>query len=140
MKRQKLYISIAVMCAVLLLGGAGGSAAWKQTGAGRKYTTSSGKYVKSRWKKIKKKWYYFDKRGNLKTGRFKVGDDWYYATRSAGRVCNRRVGCYYYGSDGRMVCDAWKKNGKYWFYYDKKGKRRLRLVKTTEGTICYFYW
>ena len=118
MKRQKLYISIAVMCAVLLLGGAGGSAAWKQTGAGRKYTTSSGKYVKSRWKKIKKKWYYFDKRGNLKTGRFKVGDNWYYATRSAGRVCNRRVGCYYYGSDGRMVCDAWKKNGKYQFYYD----------------------
>ena len=52
MKRQKLYISIAVMCAVLLLGGAGGSAAWKQTAAGRKYTTSSGKYVKSRWKKI----------------------------------------------------------------------------------------
>ena len=136
MKKQKLYISIAVMCAVLLLGGAGGSAAWKQTGAGRKYTTSSGKYVKSRWMKIKKKWYYFDKRGNLKTGRFKVGDDWYYATRSAGRICNRRVGSYYYGKDGRMVCNTWKKSGKYWFYYDQKGKRRFGKVKTAEG-ICY---
>ncbi len=36
MKRQKLYISIAVMCAVLLLGGAGGSAAWGHDGGGEK--------------------------------------------------------------------------------------------------------
>lgn len=34
-----------------------------------------------------------------------------------------------------MVCDAWKKNGKYWFYYDKKGKRRFGKVKTTEGIV-----
>lgn len=135
MKKQKLYITFAVLCAVLLLGGVSGSAAWKKTATGRKYTTSSGEYIKSSWYKIKKKWYYFDKRGNLKIGRFKVGKDWYYC-KSTGRVCNTRVGNYYYGSDGRMVCNDWKKTGTCWFYYGKNGKIRYGKIKTAEGT-CY---
>ena len=129
MKYKKRITKFSVILLIVLLCGTSGSAAWKNTPTGKKYTTSSGKYVKSKWMKIKKKWYYFDERGNLKTGRIKVGNDYYYVKSTTGKVCKKKIGSYYYGADGKMVVDTWKKIGKYKFYFDKKGKARYGKIK-----------
>ena len=129
MRNKKMLMLFSTVFLLVMLCGISGAAAWKNTSSGRKYMTSSGEYVKSRWMKIKNRWYYFDERGKLKTGKIKVGKDYYYVRSSTGRVCKKLIGGYYYGADGKMAVNSWKKIGKYQFYFDKKGKIRYGSVK-----------
>lgn len=136
MKRHKIHFVLVAVIVLTMMSTIYTQAAWKNTSSGKKYVTSSGKYVKSQWYKIKKKWYYFDRCGRLKTGRFKVGTDYYYCKSSSGRVCNKKIGKYYYGSDGKMVRSTWKKIGKYYFYFDQTGK--IRYGKFKIGSDTYY--
>lgn len=112
------------------------SASWKTSGGRTRYYTGTKKYVKSSWKKINGKWYYFDSKGYLKTGRFKVGKHYYYAQKSTGRVHNKKVGSYYYGADGAMVERCWKKCGKYTWYFGYNGKLKTGRFKVGKN---YYY-
>lgn len=107
------------------------SAGWKNVkGKYRYYDTKTKSYVVSTWKKISKKWYYFDEKGYLKTGRFKVNGKYYYCKKATGRAQKKKVGKYYYGSDGAMVKNCWKKCGRYYFYFGSNG-----AVKTGRFTV-----
>lgn len=112
------------------------AAKWQNTKSGVRYLTDSGRYIKSRWKKIGGKWYYFDTRGILQTGRFKVGNRYYYVTRSGGRAQNKKVGWYYYGSDGAMVKNCWKTVDKKYYYFGEDGK--MKTGQFTVGNKTYY--
>lgn len=113
------------------------SAGWKkQRGKYRYYVTASKTYVKSSWKQIGRKWYYFDAKGYLKTGKFQVDGQYYYAKKSTGRLSNRQYGVYYYGKDGAMVRSQWVKVGKKHFYYGSNG--RMRTGRFTVNGKTYY--
>ncbi|MGI6018090.1 MAG: cell wall hydrolase [Marvinbryantia sp.] len=135
---KKKRILLIVLMTLICVGAMSttGSASWKTSGGKTRYYTGTKKYVKSSWKKVKGKWYYFDSKGYLKTGRFKVGKDYYYVKKSTGKVCNKKVGSYYYGPDGKMVKRAWKKCGKYTWYFGYNGKMKTGRFKLGKN---YYY-
>ncbi len=137
MKHRKAGMILILALACMLIPCISGSAAWKNTASGRKYCLASGEYVKSQWYQVKKQWYYFDKNGKQKTGRFKTGGEYYYVKKYFGKVCSTQIGNYYYGSDGKMVRDTWKKIRKHWFYFDKNGKIRYGRFETPDGKTYY---
>lgn len=138
MKKRKFLTFAVLLFTVLMLASAKGEAGWKNYSGGKRkyYVTSTKSYVKNSWYKIKGKWFYFDKKGWVKTGRFKVGKDWYYCKKATGRVTKKKVGSYYYGEDGKMVTNCWKKCGKYTFYFGKNGKLKTGKF-TVEGKTYY---
>lgn len=134
--KKKLLAFLCVMMLVLVCSNHETSAAWKRVKGATRYYTSKKTYVKSSWYKIKKKWYYFDSKGRLKTGRFKVDGAYYYATKKSGIVKKKKVGKYYYGADGKMVTDTWVKIGKYKFYFGANGKICYGKIKV-DGKYYY---
>lgn len=131
MKKRKylLFFLLILLCSLSFSAVCGAS--WKQQkGKYRYYDTRSKKYVISSWKKISGKTYYFDEKGYLKTGRFQVNGKYYYCQKSTGIYRKKKVGSYYYGSDGIMVTSCWKKCGKYYFYFGSSGH-----VKTGKFTV-----
>lgn len=124
--------------AICILLSARGEAGWKQYSWGKRkyYVTSTKTYVKGQWYKIKGKWFYFDKNGWQKTGRFRIGNDYYYCNKTSGKVTNKKVDSYYYGSDGVMLKNGWAKIGKKWFFFGKNGKLCTGQVKWN-GQLYY---
>lgn len=57
------------------------------------------------WSRIDSKWYYFDSKGNMKTGLQTVNGAKYYVRRNSGRAINE-----------------WVQVNKKWYYFDKNGK------------------
>lgn len=134
-KRTVFFVLTVLLC--VLSFSAVCSAGWKQSGEKtRYYDTKKKTYVKNSWKKIGGKWYYFDKKGYLKTGRFQVDGKYYYVKRSAGKVCSRQVGSYYYNKDGVMVKNRWVKIKKHYFYFGANGK--LKTGKFTVSGKTYY--
>lgn len=140
MKKKRFLWSVALLLSLLLMFSVSGEAGWKNYSGGRKkyYVTATKSYVKKSWKEIKGKWYYFDKKGWMKTGRFKVGSNYFYVKKSTGRVVNKKIGSYYYGKNGAMMKNAWAKSGKYTFYFGKNGKFVTGRFKV-DGNIYYCY-
>lgn len=137
--KKKRFLSFAILLfSMCLMFSVEAHAGWKNYSGGKRkyYITSTKTYVKNEWKKISGKWYYFDKNGWMKTGRFKVGDDYYYVKKATGRVEKKKIGSYYYGEDGAMIKNAWGKSGKYTFYYGSNGKLKTGRVKV-DGE-CYY--
>lgn len=138
MKSKKpLALTAVLLCCIFLLFTADAEAAWKNCKGGKKrYYITKTTYAKSNWYQIKKKWYYFDANGYLKSGRFKVGQNYYYCQKSSGRVTNKQVGKYFYGPDGKMVRNKWKKIKKYYFYFGSDGQIRYGRF-TIDGKTYY---
>ena len=138
MKKRRIWGTFVLCFAVCLLLSVRGEAAWKQYSGGKRkyYVTSTKTYVKGQWYKIKGKWFYFDKNGWLKTGRFRIGNDYYYCNKTTGKVTNKKVDSYYYGSDGTMLKNGWAKIGKKWFFFGKNGKLCTGQVKWN-GQLYY---
>lgn len=57
----------------------------------------------------------------MSTGRFKVGEDWYYAEASGVLARSRWVGDYYFHSDGRIAVS--ERVGGYWVGADGRWVR-----------------
>ena len=140
MKKKKIWFAFLLMLILCFSYCAVCSAGWKYSKAQRAYRyyiTKTKTYATAGWKKLEKKWYYFDTKGYVKTGRFRVGDHYFYCTRSAGRAQNKKVGSYYYGSDGAMVTNCWKKSGKHWFYFGSDGKEKTGRFTAANGKTYY---
>lgn len=134
-RRTVLFILLVFLCALSFSTVC--SAGWKQSGGKTKYYDTKKKaYIKKSWKKIGGKWYYFDTKGYLKTGRFRVNGKYYYVKRSSGRAVNQKVGSYYYGKDGAMVKNCWKKVKTYYFYFGSNGKMKTGRF-TVNGKTYY---
>ncbi len=122
MKKRRIWSTLVLCFAVCILLSVKGEAGWKKFSGGKRkyYVTSTKTYVKGKWYKIKGKWFYFDKNGWQKTGRFRVGNEYYYCYKTTGKVVKKRIGDYYYGADGAAVKNCWV--GKY--YYGSSGKAK----------------
>lgn len=135
--KKKVLSCIMLFFAVFLLVSTDGEAGWKKYGGNKcRYYVNKNHCVKSGWHKISGKWHYFDKHGWQKTGRFKVGNKYYYCKKTSGRVTNRMVGNYYYGSDGAMVKNCLKKCGKKILFFGSNGAVRYGRFKVGSN---YFY-
>lgn len=135
--REKHTVSFAIFLLWLLLSlNAVCCAAWRETARGTRYFTDAHTYVKNRWKKIDGKRYYFDKNGFLQTGRIKAGGRYYYVTRKKGMLQNKKVGWYYYGSDGAMVKNCWQKWDGGMYYFGRNG--RMKVGQFTVGKRTYY--
>ncbi len=99
---------------------------------GNYYYNKNGVMVTDRWVRIKKCYFYFGANGKMKTGKFKVNGKTYYCTKTTGRVTKKRVGDYYYNSDGEMVKSRWV--GKY--YYGSNGKAKYGVFTVGQKTYC----
>lgn len=111
---------------------------WKKmpNGKYRFYNDEGTAYIQNRWEKIDGKNYYFDSDGYLQLGYFKVRDNIFCAAFSTGTVRNRKVGDYYFGSNGVMVRNCWKiVDGKY-YYFGSNGRIRYGWV-TLNGYRYY---
>ncbi|MEE1025553.1 MAG: hypothetical protein U0L55_00910, partial [Acutalibacteraceae bacterium] len=80
------------------------------------------------WKKFGKKYRYFDKKGVMKTGWLKVKGKYYYLDTKTGyrTVGLKKLGgkTYYFvetNSAAYTYTGGWKKFGKNYRYFDKKG-------------------
>ncbi len=133
-KRQAVSASILVLLLVLAFP-AVCSARWKwNANRTRCYNTSTHKYAKSSWERISGKWYYFDDKGYIKTGRFRVGNNYYYVRKSSGRASNEKIKNYFYGKDGAAIKNRWKKIGKNWFYFGANGKLKTGRFQVKNQT------
>ncbi|MDO4522334.1 MAG: cell wall hydrolase [Eubacteriales bacterium] len=122
---KKIRPRVMLLLLVLLILGVPirGNAQWRtQYGSRMYYDEKTESYVKSAWKKIRGRWFYFDARGRMKTGRFRVGGKYYYCRKDTGRVHKKRIGDYYYNRQGEMVAGRWVKLGKQYFYFGANGK------------------
>ncbi|MDO4344041.1 MAG: cell wall hydrolase [Eubacteriales bacterium] len=138
MKKRRIAVFLTLVFVLLFVCSGTAQAGWKKASGGRwKYQVAKTKtYVKSSWKQIGKKWYYFDSKGYMKSGRFKVGKNYYYSKKSTGRLQNKKMGNYYYGANGAMVSNCWKKCGKYTYYFGADGKLKTGRIKLN-GKVYY---
>ena len=149
MNKKRIWFCFLLVFTICLSCSSMCSAGWKYSKAKkayRYYNTRTKTYAKAGWKKIGKKWYYFDAHGYAKFGRFTASNGKvYYCKKRTGRVTKKRIGDYYYGSDGAMVKNTWAGgyyygsngkalygkiciNGKYYYVYKKSGKVKNRWI------------
>lgn len=80
---------------------------------------------KNGWNKYLNKWYYVSN-GKMAAGSVKIDGKWYYFEPEMVKdnyrlVYEGKVGLIYFGSDGAMVTNTWKKIGGEWFYFGADG-------------------
>ncbi len=93
---------------------------WVKSGTKWKFKTKKGKFVTSSFYKIEGAWYYFNAKGFVKTGLFKVKGNTYY-------------GCKTKASDGVYgdLASGWQTIGKYTYYFSTKKKKGQYGVMAT---------
>ncbi len=104
---------------------------------------NAGYAYSSGWKKFGKKYRYFDKNGVMKTGWLTVGSKKYYLNKTSGyRTLGLKKisGKYYYfvekNNAGYAYSSGWKKFGKKYRYFDKKGVMKTGWL--TVGSKKYY--
>lgn len=105
------------------------SATWKKVGSSWRLKSSSGKYKKG-FVKYKGDYYYFDSKGNMKVGWFKVSGKKYFASRCVGAK-----------NKGKILTGLFKIDNKY-YYLNPKSKPHAGVMMTgfqkVNGSRRYF--
>lgn len=117
---------------------------WQKNGEVWTFKKLDGTYVSSEWALVQGKWYWFDEKGQMKTGWVSVGGLWYYLSPSgemktgwiqdqgkwyylaaSGHMKTGWIedkSCWYYMEPDGSMKTGWREvNGK-WYYFDQTGK------------------
>lgn len=99
--------------------------AWFATDAAWVRSDENGKLYTAEWQFINGSWYHFDQMGNMQTGWFWDGTDWYYLDPRSGAMANEGWNqidkIWYYMAPSGAMKTGWICTGDRWYYLDDSG-------------------
>lgn len=142
MKKRRLII---LLCCFVFLGSGlsvhAASTGWIKSGHTYKYKIGKS-YIKNKVQKIRKDYYYFDKKGNRKSGWIKYKKNKYYFNKKTGKACIGKTSInnnfYMFRKNGVLITKKgiYKRGGKEYFI-TKNGRLAVGVKKVKRKNFLF---